>query len=91
MYLTNCVEVWGNTPDTHLDPLIKLQNKIIRIITFSPYLAHTKPLFKERYILTFPKIVIQRISLQMFKFTNNLLPSAISELFISNSAVYKYK
>ena len=89
-YLTYCVEVWGNTPDTHIDPLIKLQKKVIRIITFSPYLAHTEPLFKELNILPFPKVVIQRIALQMFKFTNKLLPSAISELFISNSAVYKY-
>ena len=56
----------------------------------APYLAHTEPLFKELNILPFPKIVIQRIALQMFKFTNKLLPSAISELFISNSAVYKY-
>ena len=90
-YLTYCVEVWGNTPDTHIDPLIKLPKKVIRIITFSLYLAHTEPLFKELNILPFPKIVIQRIALQMFKFTNKLLPSAISELFISNSAVYKYK
>ena len=89
-YLTYCVEAWGNTPDTHIDPLIKLQKKVIRIITFSPYLAHTEPLFKELNILPFPKVVIQRIALQMFKFTNKLLPSAISELFISNSAVYKY-
>ena len=57
-YLTYCVEVWGNTPDTHIDPLIKLQKKIIRIITFSPYLAHTEPLFKELNILPFPKVVI---------------------------------
>ena len=72
-YLTYCVEVWGNTPDTHIDPLIKLQKKVIRIITFSPYLTHIEPLFKELNILPFPKVVIQRIALQMFKFTNKLL------------------
>ena len=63
---------------------------LFNIITFSPYLAHTEPLSKELNILPFPKVVIQRIALQMFKFTNMLLPSAISELFISNSAVHKY-
>ena len=73
-YLTYCVEVWGSTPDTHIDPLIKLQKKVIRILTFSPYLAHTEPLFKELNILPFAKVVIQRIALQMFKFTNKLLP-----------------
>ena len=54
------------------------------------YLAHTEPLFKELHIMLFPKIVMKQIALQMLKFANKLLPSAISELFISNSAVYKY-
>ena len=30
-----------------LDPLYKLQKRIIRIITKSPYKAHTTPLFKK--------------------------------------------
>ena len=33
-YLIYCVEVWGNTLSIHLTPLFKLQNKILRIITF---------------------------------------------------------
>ena len=40
-YLTYCVEVWGTAPKKYLDPLIKIQKKIVRIITFSPYLCHT--------------------------------------------------
>ena len=51
-YLTYCVEVWGNTHDTYLNPLIKLQKKCIRIITFSHYLEHTPPLFKQLDILS---------------------------------------
>ena len=38
-YLINCVEVWGNALSTHTQPLIKLQNKIMRIITNSNFLA----------------------------------------------------
>ena len=53
-------------------------------------MAHTEPLFKELNKLPFPKVVNQRIAFQMITFTNKLPPSAISELFISNSAVYKY-
>ena len=33
-YLTYCVEVWGTAPKKYLDPLIKIQKKIVRIITF---------------------------------------------------------
>ena len=50
-YLTNCVEVWGTTPKKYLDPLIKIQKKIVRIITFSPYLCHTDPIFKDLNLL----------------------------------------
>ena len=31
LYLINCVEVWGNGLSIHLTPLVKLQNKILRI------------------------------------------------------------
>ena len=45
-YLIYCCEIWGNTSQTHLDSLTKCQKKIIRIMTFSLYDAHSKPLFK---------------------------------------------
>ena len=34
-YLIYCIEIWGNTHDSYLSPLIKLQKKAVRIITFS--------------------------------------------------------
>ena len=33
-YLIYCIEIWGNTHDSYLSPLIKLQKKAVRIITF---------------------------------------------------------
>ena len=44
-YLIYGIKVWGNTNAVHLDPIIKIQKKIIRTITFSHYLAHTEPIF----------------------------------------------
>ena len=66
-YLIYCVEVWGNACDTHLDPIIKIQKKCVRVITFSHYLEPTESLFKDLKILAFKKLVIQRILLLMFK------------------------
>ena len=71
--------------------LAKSQNKIVRIITYSPYLAHTEPLFKELNILTLQKLVIQRIGLQMFNYSKNNLPLAVSELFTTNDAIHSHK
>ena len=44
-YLIYCVEIWGNARDIHLLPLITLQKKTVRAITFSRYLAHTAEIF----------------------------------------------
>ena len=38
-YLIYCVEVWDNALSTHTQPLIKLQNKIIRIISKFSFLG----------------------------------------------------
>ena len=50
--LTYCVEIWGISPQTHLKPLLFLQKKIVRIMTFSTYCAHTGSIFKDLNILT---------------------------------------
>ena len=67
-----------------------LMFKIIRIITYSFYLAHIDEIFKELNILPVYKLKLQRICLQMFKYANNALPEAITELFISNAAHHSY-
>ena len=42
-YLIYGVEIWGNACSVYLDPLVKLQEKCLRIIPFSNYLKHTEP------------------------------------------------
>ena len=42
-YLIYCLEIWGNAADIHIDPIVKLQKKIVRIITFSTFV------FKSQY------------------------------------------
>ena len=55
-YLTYCCAVWGCTYDVHLNPIRKLQKRIIRIVTNNEYLAHTDPLFKQVKVLKFDDI-----------------------------------
>ena len=89
-YLIYCIEIWGNTHNTYLLPLIKLQKKCVRIITFSHYLEHTEPLFKQLDILNFNALVTQRISLIMFKIHTASVPLPISNLFILNNLHHNY-
>ena len=54
-YLIYCSEVWGTASNINLQPLIKLQEKIIIIIDFSPYNSPTKLIFQE--ILLFKNVI----------------------------------
>ena len=89
-YLIYGVEVWGNTHAIHLNPIIKLQKKYIRAITFSHYLEPSQPLFNQLNILDFKKLVIQRISLMMFKQHNGIVPTPIAKLFELNNLHHNY-
>ena len=53
----------------------------IRIMTSSPYFAHTDPLFKSLEILPMDKFFIDRIGTTMFKVTYELIPKSIHQLF----------
>ena len=89
-YLIYCSEVWGTASQIHLQPLIKLQKKIIRIISFSPYNSPTKPIFEHLEILPFKKLVFHRIGLQMYKYEYCIIPVALQYLFTKNSSVHEY-
>ena len=89
-YLIYCTEIWGNASATHLDPIIKLQKRCVRNIAFAHFNEHTAPLFKSLDILEFKKLVIQRISLTMYKHLNGSLPSPVSDLFIKNREIHNH-
>ena len=89
-YLIYCTEIWGNASATHLDPIIKLQKRCIRNIAFAHFNEHTAPLFKSLDILEFKKLVIQRISLTMYKHFNCSLPSPVSDLFLKNKDIHNH-
>ena len=89
-YLLYCIEVWDISPHTHLKPLLLLQKKNVRIMTFSSYYAHTAPIFKDLTKLTFDKLIIHRIRIAMYNYSNGLLPDVFNTLYIKNSEIHTY-
>ena len=73
-YLIYCVDVWGNALSTHIQPLIKLPNKIVIIITYS---------FTQNYLSTIIGILLlqilvkHRIGLLMHKLYNGNVPKPL--------------
>ena len=89
-YMTYCIEIWGSATQSHLNCLFLQQKNIIRIMNFSYYLAHTKPLFHSMEVLPFKKIYYHRIGLMMYKFNNNLLPNCLSQLYERTGNVHDH-
>ena len=81
------VEIWGNACSIYLDPLLKLQKKCLKIITFSSYLKYTEPIFKNLEILNFQKLVIHRIAMLMFKNSKQMVPKAVRMLFARSISI----
>ena len=87
-YLSYGNITWGNTYTSRLQPIRRLQKKIIRIITFSKYTDHTSLLFKELAILPLDDINNETIAL--FRFFNSMLPSSFNDYFKLNKDIHKY-
>ena len=89
-YLTYGLILWGNTYVTNLNPLVTLQKRVVRIITFSHYDAHTSPLFKELSIIKLLDLIPLHNSLFMYDYFNNNLSPVFNDFFKSVSTVHSY-
>lgn len=66
-YFTYCISIWGGTADTHLNCLIVIQKRAVRLIACSDYLAHTTPLFYQLKILKLKDIYKLNLAVHMYK------------------------
>ena len=56
-YFTYCIEVWGNTYKSYLEPLVKLQKRAIRTIAGARKYEHTLPLFHNLKLLNIKEYI----------------------------------
>lgn len=80
-YLTFCVEVWGNTYQNTINPLIILQKRALRIIHKVGFLEHTHNLFTQSKLLKFDDLVKYNTSIVLYKAFNKLLPPNLQRFF----------
>ena len=56
-FISYCVCVWGNTYPTHLQKIIVLQKRMIRILSNSASREHTSPLFRGLGLIKFTDMI----------------------------------
>jgi len=85
-YYDYCNIIWATGTSTYLNKLFLLQKRAMRLITNSPWLAHTAPIFNRLKVMTIFEINKLQIACFMFKVYTQQLPSYFNDLFIQNSA-----
>ena len=71
-HLNYCNVIWCNTFPTHLLKLKSLQKKIIRIITWSDFDAHTAPLFHRYGLLRLDELNTYHNACLIFQVVNSM-------------------
>ena len=82
----------AHTHKTYLTKLFISQKKMIRIITFSDYYAHTNPLFTKLKLLKLCEIYSYFMCICIYKYINSQLPSNIFDAFFTlTTSIHDYK
>ena len=84
-YLRYCNIVWGNASKSTSKPLMALQNRILRIMTFAPFgRIDIDNLYLKLQLLDLQKIHYLEKSKFMYKYHNNKLPQNFDNYFQQN-------
>ena len=80
-HITYGLEVWGAACKTFLNPILILQKRMARVITFKDRKHHSNPLFLELNLLDVFKEYRYLTGIFMYDLFNNNLPHGISDYF----------
>ena len=83
-YLLYCNIIWGNTYRITNNKLMLIQKRLIRIITSSPYRAHTGPLFFANKLLNVYDINNYTIGIFIYRCMHESLPDLFDNFFMTN-------
>ena len=82
--LNYCCIVWSANYFGRLERLLKLQKRMIRIITSLKKRDHTSQVFKNLNVLKVTEIYVLQTALFMYKLYNRLLPENFYFLCLNN-------
>ena len=87
-----CNLIWASPhKSTQLDRIMRIQKKYCRLITFSKYDAHSRPLFVRLSILNVYEVHKYQLLSHIFCITDNLINNVYSQQYYKlNSDVHQY-
>ena len=82
--------IWGLTSENNLHKIEVLQNKCMRIITFSDNRCQAHPIFSNLKVVKVRDIIRMQLILPLYGFLQNSLPSDLKKLFRLTDNVHRH-
>ena len=89
-YLQYGALTWGVTYQSRINRIHVLNNKALRIMTFSNSRSHAPPIYRPLRILQFKDIVFTQIALLMYDYYQSSLPPAFHSYFQAISTMHSH-
>jgi len=91
-YLLYGIEIYANTYITYLDKLVKINNKLLRILQNQPLAIPVSQLYTSFNLLSTDKLHMLHILLLLFKclYHSDLVPSIYLNYFVLNNEIHNY-
>ena len=89
-HLSYGIVVWGQAAKIHLEKVLKLQKRVLRLIYFEDHVSHAIPLFLSSKILPVQMLYFKLLSTLIYDVHNNLAPRNISQLFTYSKDIHNY-
>ena len=87
-YFIYCNHEWGSTYQTNLNNVVLVQKKLIRIITCSPFSAHTEPLMLAKRLMYFSNINMYMTCIFVYQCLNGCVPDIFNDFYTCNTNIH---
>ena len=89
-YLSYGLVAWGLAAQSHLEKILVLQKRAVRLMNFAQSRTHAIPYFISSNIMPISMLYFKLSSILMLDVSNNSAPPSISDMFIPTDQVHKY-
>ena len=89
-YISYGLVAWGQAANAHLNKIVILQKRVLRLMYFSDYTSHSAPLFACSGILPVKMLYFKLVASLLHDIENHCAPPNISELFTRSEQVHSY-
>ena len=89
-YISYGLIAWGQASKSHLEKILILQKRAVRLINFLPFRMHAIPYFGQSNVLPITMLYFKLSSILMLDITTNSAPQNIWHLFACTQDIHQY-